>query len=266
MPSHSVSPGSLLRSLSMDFCSLLFSPLWAAFYFCCLCVPSAHCLLFSWHCSLSCAKWLLFPLWEMSLKNTVPLHQRVKWRWAGLTGRTWKICLLIWWKWLVLGIHISEQVDIFSNNDDDFLKEQGFWMAPMLHPPVILGFLLAWLCRSPSWLAVGVPHLAFQSWFLLLASLPSLRLCTSSVIAHFLPFMLSIAQFPKDSSGTAQPGASGANGPSAIRRAQIPPCAFHWDLPVAPAPSTPLLLTMVMPHWCATHRCRSFCSKHWIYM
>lgn len=36
------------------------------------------CPLFSWHRSLSCAEWLLFPLWEMSLKNTLPLHQRVK--------------------------------------------------------------------------------------------------------------------------------------------------------------------------------------------
>lgn len=36
------------------------------------------CPLFSRHCALSCAKWLLFPLWEMSLKNTLPLHQRVK--------------------------------------------------------------------------------------------------------------------------------------------------------------------------------------------
>lgn len=111
-------------------------------------------------------------------------------------------------------------------------------MAPVAHPLVSLGWLLARLCRLPSWLAVGVPHLAFQSWSLLLGSLPSLWLCTSSVIAHFLPFMLSIAQFPQDSSGTAQPGTSEANRLSAIRRVEIPPMpsAFHWDLPVAPAP------------------------------
>lgn len=30
------------------------------------------CPLFSWHCSLSCAKWLLFFLWEMSLKTHCP--------------------------------------------------------------------------------------------------------------------------------------------------------------------------------------------------
>lgn len=42
------------------------------------------CPLFSQHCSLSCAKWLLFPLWEMSLKNTLLTSKsEIKMSWLG---------------------------------------------------------------------------------------------------------------------------------------------------------------------------------------
>lgn len=56
-------------------CILFLLPLCSlcSYYTLCSAVPYSHGIAL-----FSCAEWLLFPLWEMSLKNTLPLHQRVK--------------------------------------------------------------------------------------------------------------------------------------------------------------------------------------------
>lgn len=108
-----VSPGPLLASLSVD--SVVY------------CFSTPSCLLFLlhlcsfWSCYMLCSAVpyshgiALFhvpndgsSLWETSLKNTLPFHQRVKLRGTGLTGRTWKIRLLSRWKQLVQDTDVSE--------------------------------------------------------------------------------------------------------------------------------------------------------------
>lgn len=103
-----VSPGSLLGFLAGDFCSYFFLHFGVASIFAFFCVPSAlathhalPALILSALLSFMCQR-MAFPSLEMSFKSTLPLHQRLKKRWAGLTGRIWKICLLSWWKWLAL--------------------------------------------------------------------------------------------------------------------------------------------------------------------
>lgn len=103
-----VSPGTLLGFLAGDFCSYFFLHFGMASIFAFFCVPSAlathhalPALILSALLSFMCQR-MAFPSLEMSFKSTLPLHQRLKKRWAGLTGRIWKICLLSWWKQLAL--------------------------------------------------------------------------------------------------------------------------------------------------------------------